>query len=110
MVCSFCGDEATGICKRKHRDWTIISPSDLKPADILIRDGKIYAVSKVRYDKRGDAFHVKTGQGRTFVICYPELPILVKRLVECGWPKCDLHCGKCMRYAESEERRERLLR
>jgi len=111
----FCGDPATERCPRKHREWTIIRPFELKKGDVLLRpDGRIYAVVKVRHktDERfsdPDVFVVETGQQERFVILYAKLPILVKREVVCDWPTCGLHCAKCMRLGEAEERREHLL-
>jgi hypothetical protein len=70
-------------------------------------DDKSYAVTKTRW--RDDILMVETGQRKTLSIGFPSLPILVKREVICGWPCCELHCYKCMTYAEQEERRERLL-
>ena len=70
-------------------------------------DGRTYSVLKVRF--ADDAFHVQTKQKTRFLIFYPELPILVKREIECGWPRCEFHCGKCMRYAEEDEQRAALL-
>jgi hypothetical protein len=114
-ICEFCGDPATERCTRKHREWIIIRPFELKKGDVLLRpDSKMYSVENVRRETNPrfsdpDTFIVGTGQRDRFVILYAELPILVKRETVCDWPTCGLHCTKCMRYAEAEERRDRLL-
>ena len=108
MTCSVCGEPALSTCPRIHREWTIIRPAELERDDILLRpDGTIYQV--LSFVQNGDEFLVRTGQRKHFVILYAELPILVKRPIVCGWPRCELHCGKCFRYSEEEQNRERLL-
>lgn len=114
-LCEFCGDPATERCPRRHREWTIIRPFELKKNDVLLRpDGKMYSVEKVRHktDTRlfdPDIFVVETAQRERFVLLYAKLPVLVKREIVCDWPTCGLHCAKCMRLGEAEERREHLL-
>lgn len=108
MNCTFCGEPAIGPCSRKRPAWTIIQPGELQKDDLIMRhDGRTYSV--LRVTEKDDAFHVQTKQKTRFLIFYPELPILVKREIECGWPRCEFHCGKCMRHAEEEERRAELL-
>lgn len=105
--CSFCGDPAIRLCKRKHREWIIVDRRDIKAGDLLRREEKIYRVAKVRI---GENFvKVQTLQGLKFEFWHPDLPELVKRVVACGWACCEFHCHKCMRFAESEARRDRLL-
>ena len=78
-------------------------------------DGAMYGVTKVVRkiardgDPRDDEFRVYTSQKRTFLLLYPELPVLVKRDIPCGWPRCELHCGKCINYREEEDRRAEML-
>jgi len=125
MICTFCGDPATGLCERKHRQWTIVQPSEILAGDILMRpDGTIYAVARVSLHKSTarhrphfpatqpdplDEYIIETKQKRRFLILYPNLPVLVKRDVICGWPRCELHCGKCIGLAHDESERERML-
>ena len=108
MFCAVCGEPTVQLCKRKHLEWIIILPEELKKGDVLQHwDGKIYAVTKTRW--REEILTVETGQRKTLSIGWPTLPILVKRQVVCGWPCCELHCYKCMTFAEQEQRREKLL-
>jgi hypothetical protein len=91
-------------------EWIIVQLSDIQPGDLWRHpdhQGLLYLITKVF--QRSDSVILETGQARTFELRFLELPILVKRLVECGWPMCELHCGKCMRFAESETRRAELL-
>lgn len=108
MLCPVCGDPAESICKRKHLEWTIILPGQLKKGDVIHHwDDKKYAVLKVRW--KGEIASIETGQRKTLSIGFPSLPILVRREQACGWPCCELHCYKCMGYAEQEQRRAELL-
>jgi len=111
MTCTFCGEPATSACKKLHLEWIIVLPLQIKSKDVLRGvDGLLYQVLKLKRSKRDDnAVQVVTGQRKTLVIAFLELPVLVKRYVVCGWPRCEFHCGKCMRYSEAEARREALL-
>ena len=105
MNCTFCGDPSIGPCTRKHLEWIIVLPSEVKPKDIYRNavDGKTYVVARLD-PMESDGFVLVTAQKKKLNIFYPELPVLVRRWVLCGWPRCDLHCGKCMLYRESDER------
>ena len=109
-TCTFCGDPATESCTRKHLEWIIVLPSEIAPGDIWRYpiDGRSYAVASIEFDPELDGWRLTTAQKKAFYVLYANLPNLVKRLVPCGWPRCDLHCGKCMMYRESEDRRELL--
>lgn len=114
MDCTVCGDPAIGFCKRKHREVIVIPLGEIKKGDLLLRpsvNGKRYemfAVEKIRPQRADGSIVIQTAQ-KLILMLFPELPILVKREVECGWPICDLHCGKCERYAEEERQRAELL-
>lgn len=107
-VCAFCGDPIVESCTTKHREWIIVLPGELLRGDLLMRprDQKIYQVVKV--SERDEMFTVSTGQKEKIILHFPALPVLVKRDVPCGWPRCELHCIKCMSYAAEEERRAEL--
>ena len=110
--CSVCLDPSVALCSRLHREVIVIRLADLKTGDLLLRpEGKLWhTFLVVRITKRKDGTTtVATGQRKDFELLFPELPILVKREVRCNWPRCELHCGKCMRYAEEEQRRDELL-
>jgi hypothetical protein len=109
MTCTVCGDPAIGFCTRMHRQWTIIQPREIRP------DGAMYAVSKAKTrvtdgDPGMDEYVVETKQKKRFLVLYPALPVLVKRDVVCGWPRCEFHCGKCMNLAQQDSDREEILR
>jgi hypothetical protein len=108
-VCEFCGDPIIEHCKVKHREWIIVLPREIEHGDLLMRprDQKIYQVTSVR--EREEVFTVSTGQAEKIVLHFPNLPVLVKRDRACGWPRCELHCMKCMSYAAEEECRAELL-
>lgn len=109
MTCTFCGDPAVELCTRKHLEWIIVLPLEVKAKDIWRSplDGKIYSVTELQ-QVDPDYFRLLTAQDKSFHIYHAQLPLLVRRSVPCGWPRCDLHCGKCMMYRESEERAELL--
>ena len=92
-----------------------MQPREIEKGDLLMRpDGAIYAVTSLKCkvvdgDPSCDEYIVGTAQKRRFLILYPTLPVLVKREVICGWPRCEVHCGKCMSLAEEEETRAQLL-
>jgi hypothetical protein len=111
MNCTFCGDLSTGPCTRKHLEWIIVLPSEIKEKDIWkspVDNRKTYVVIDLKpiLDEVDgiEGYRVFTAQKRSFQIFYPELPVLVRRHVLCGWPRCEFHCGKCMLYRESDER------
>src|SRR5882672_79057 len=108
-VCTFCGDPAVRLCKRKHRDWTIIEPHEIKLKDLMMRDWRLYFITKRTVSIEKDCVYLTTAQGSSFSIQFLQLPVLVKRLVACGYPCCDFHCHKCMRFAEVEAIRDKLL-
>jgi len=110
MNCTFCGEESIGPCKRKRLETIIVLPSEMKAGDIWKRrtDGRAYPIVRVWWDPKMDGYRVLTSNKKRFHIFYPELPELVRRSVECGWPRCDLHCGKCMLYVESDERQAKI--
>jgi hypothetical protein len=98
-----------------HLEWIIVLPREIKPGDIWRRrsHGKIYGVQRVYLvtpENGGESFYVVvTKQGREFQVRHAELPELVRCRVRCDWPICEFHCGKCMRYRASEERKEHLM-
>jgi hypothetical protein len=87
-----------------------VLPSEIKPGDIWRRrvDGKTYVVAKIWLDDSIEGYRLVTNLKKKFHIFYPERPELVRRSVPCGWPRCDLHCGKCMLYRESDERQAKI--
>ena len=109
-TCTFCGDDSIGPCPRKHLETIIVLPSEIKPGDIWKRrtDAKSYPVAKIWYDPAIDGYRLLTTTKKKFHIFYPELPELVRRLVQCGYPRCDLHCGKCMLYVDADERQAKI--
>jgi len=75
----------------------------------------MYAVLRLKThvtdgDPAMDEYIVETKQKKRFLILYPALPVLVKRDVVCGWPRCEFHCGKCMNLAQQDTEREEVLR
>jgi len=107
--CEYCGDPIIGQCKTKHAEWIIVLPAEIRKSDTILRplDGRMYQVLSVlpspdpsAWDDQEFKFTIRTGQKVTFTIHCPELPVLVKRDIPCGWPRCDLHCVRCMRIAE----------
>jgi len=107
MVCQFCGDPISQVCRNRIKEWRIYLPAELKPGDILRfpMNGKNYAVSKIVQD--GDTIHIFTRQFRKITVYTPNLGMLAKRETECGWPCCELHCAKCI--SRAAERRGNLL-
>ena len=78
-------------------------------------DGTMYVVLRLKThvtdgDPAMDEYIVETKQKKRFLILYPALPVLVKRDVVCGWPRCEFHCGKCMNLAQQDSDREEILR
>ncbi len=109
QFCTFCGDRAVKLCKRTHRDWVIIEPHEIKTGDILTHHGRLYTVTTCTNSIANDCAYLTTGQGTRFSIQVLTLPILVKRTVVCGYPCCEFHCHKCMRFAEMEAIRDKLM-
>jgi len=105
MNCTFCGDPSIGPCTRKHLEWIIVLPSEIKPKDVFKSplDGRGYVVLSISRGPDSESYLLQTAR-RSIGILYPELPVLVRRQVQCYWPRCELHCGKCMLYRESDER------
>ena len=117
-VCTVCGDPTVALCTRRHREIVVIQLSELQKGDLLLRPTSVvdptggpwrmFLVTEVT-DCPDGSVQIETGQSHTLYMLYPELPILVKREVACNWARCELHCGKCLRYAEEEQRRDELL-
>lgn len=105
-VCSYCGDPIVGQCKTKYSEWIVVLPREILRGDRIrcpLDAKKIYHVSKILItNERTDdeAVLVSTVEKRSCLIYCPDLPYIVKREVACGWPRCDLHCVRCMRIAE----------
>ena len=111
VVCNYCGDLAVELCGRQRPEWIIALPSELKPHDLWRRpiDGTLYSVREVIRDSE-EEFRIFTNQdGKTFFVWRAQLPLLVKRQVACGWPRCEFHCERCILNAELDEQRARLM-
>jgi len=108
LSCTFCGDPATELCKKLHLDWIIVLPREIKPGDVWRQpvEEKLYSIKTTKVFQ--DGVVVQTKQGRKYYIAHLELPVLVRREVPCLWPRCDLHCGKCLMYETQEKRAEEL--
>lgn len=111
QTCTYCGDPAISICKRLHLEWIIVLPREIKSGDIWKQPERepLFLISKVSKRPSEDCVYIETRQGPRFRIPTLTLPVIVKRRVPCGWPRCELHCGKCLLYAEAEQRRDKLL-
>ena len=108
MNCTYCGEPSIGLCEKLHLDWIIVLPTEIKPGDVWRNpvNEKLHAVKSAKVFQ--DGIIMLTKQGKHFHIEHLELPVLVRRMVPCMWPRCDLHCGKCLMYESQEQRAEHL--
>jgi hypothetical protein len=108
LCCTFCGEPSIGLCEKLHLDWIIVLPRELKPGDVWKGPlcDKLYFIKTTEMQE--DGLSITTKQGRKYFIVHLELPLLVRRMVPCMWPRCEFHCGKCLMYESQEQRAEHL--
>jgi hypothetical protein len=91
-TCTFCGDESIGPCPRKRLETIIVLPSEIRPGDIWKRrtDARSYPVAKIwAVTDPWEGYRLLTTTKKKFDIFHPDLPELVRRVVKCGYPRCD---------------------
>lgn len=105
--CTVCGEPSIDLCPCEHFDWTIVPLSEVVIGDLLVRplDGLRYKVDQVTQLRTEspwteDIFEIVTAQHKSFTLIAGKLPVQVRRWTKCSWPRCQLHCGYCMKFAE----------